>query len=62
MNNNFNDVDKNIAFDPTNVLRISFAYGSCNNKYRESFTIIGADSSLFHTGIPHQKYFVLGQA
>ena len=29
---------------------------------KESFTIIGADSSLFNTGIPNQKYFVVAQA
>ncbi len=31
-------------------------------KDREKFTIIGADSSLFNTGIYNQTYFIITQA
>lgn len=57
LNNNFDDQSS------SDVVRISFAYGACNaSDYRESFTIIGADSSLFDRGIPDQTHFVLAQA
>lgn len=44
-------------------MRFSFAYGDCSpNDPREFFSIIGADSSLFHESIDHQQSFVIHNA
>lgn len=57
LNNNFDDPDLSMVY-------ISFSYNNCSDpvKERQNFTIIGADSSLFNTGIYNQKYFVITQA
>ena len=44
-----------VAQDFGTTMRFSFAYGDCSpNDPREFFSIIGADSSLFHESIDHQ--------
>ena len=57
LNNNFDDQDGD-------VLKISFSYKNCEDKYelRENFTTIGADSSLFNESLDYQTSFVLTQA
>jgi FtsP/CotA-like multicopper oxidase with cupredoxin domain len=57
LNNNFDDGN-------LSMITISFSYANCLDpiKDRENFTIIGADSSLFHTGIYNQTSFVITQA
>jgi FtsP/CotA-like multicopper oxidase with cupredoxin domain len=42
---------------------VQFVYGSCSQpKEHISFTIIGADSSLFNEGLYNENKFVLGPA
>lgn len=57
LNNNFDDGDRS-------MIAVSFSYNECNDaiKQRQKFTIIGADSSLFNTGIYNQTHFVIAQA
>lgn len=44
-------------------MRFSFSYDGCkSNATREFFSIIGADSSLFHESIDHQQSFVIHNA
>jgi hypothetical protein len=56
----------NMNFDDSGgmVMRVSFSYNYCNSTVPQlqSFSLIGADSSLFHQSIDGQTNFVLSQA